>query len=79
MPTSDRIKPLAQAVAISATPLLVLVLIYSGWLSPGWRAGLLLVFRVFLLLVFVAGMVLSAVVLVRAARRKLAAWRRNAH
>jgi len=64
-----RRKSIAFFIAMGAALILVLLLLYIGWVLLSWRTGLLLILGVLLLSLVIAGVVVNTIFLVREIRR----------
>jgi len=64
-----RRKSIAFFIAMGAGLILVLLLLYIGWVLLSWRTGLLLVLGIMLLSLVIAGVVVNTTFLVREIRR----------
>src|ERR1017187_5409066 len=66
---TGRKKSIAFFIALGTGLILVVILLYVGWVLLGWRSGILLFLGVLLLAVIIAGVVLNTTFLVREIRR----------
>jgi signal transduction histidine kinase len=64
-----RKRSIAFFIALGACVILVVILLYVGWVLLNWRTGILLVLGVLLLLAIIAGVVLNTIFLVREIHR----------
>src|ERR1700722_15295062 len=64
-----RRKSIAFFIAMGAGLILVLLLLYIGWVLLNWRTGILLFFGILLLSLIIAGVVVNTTFLVREIRR----------
>ncbi len=64
-----RRKSIAFFIALGVGLILVILLLYIGWVLLGWRNGILLFFGILLVLTVIAGVVLNTTFLVREIRR----------
>lgn len=69
MVVAGRRKSIAFFVALGAGLILVILLLYIGWVLLDWHTGILLFFGVLLLAMIIAGVVLNTIFLVREIRR----------
>ncbi len=69
MVIAGRRKSIAFFIALGAGLILVVLLLYVGWVLLNWRTGILLVLGVLLLAVIISGVVLNTLFLVREIRR----------
>ena len=69
MVTAERRKSIALFIALGAGLILVILLLYIGWVLLNWRTGVLLFLGVLLLAVIIGGVVLNTIFLVREIRR----------
>ncbi len=69
MVVAGRRKTIAFFISMGAGIILVLLLLYVGWVLLNWRTGILLFLGVLLLAVVIAGVVLNTIFLVREIRR----------
>jgi two-component system sensor histidine kinase SenX3 len=69
MVAGGRRKSIAFFIALGASLILVVLLLYIGWVLLGWRNPFLLFFGVVLVLMVIAGVVLNTTFLVREIRR----------
>ena len=66
---SGRRKSIAFFIALGAGLILVILLLYIGWVLLNWRNGILLFLGVLLLAMVISGVVLNTIFLVREIRR----------
>jgi two-component system, OmpR family, sensor histidine kinase SenX3 len=66
---SGRKRSIALFIALGAALVLVILLLYIGWVLLAWRTGILLFLGVLLLAVVISGVVLNTLFLVREIRR----------
>lgn len=66
---SGRRRSIALFIALGAALILVILLLYIGWVLLNWRTGILLFLGVLLLALIIAGVVLNTLFLVREIRR----------
>jgi two-component system sensor histidine kinase SenX3 len=64
-----RRKSIAFFISLGVGLILVILLLYVGWVLLGWRNGILLFFGILLMLMVIAGVVLNTTFLVREIRR----------
>ena len=64
-----RKRSIAFFIALGACVILVVILLYVGWVLLNWRTGILLFLGVLLLLAIIAGVVLNTIFLVREIHR----------
>ena len=69
MVTAERRKSIALFIALGAGLILVILLLYIGWVLLNWRTGILLFLGVLLLACIIGGVVLNTIFLVREIRR----------
>src|ERR1700686_2990572 len=69
MVLSGRRKSIAFFIALGAGLILVILLLYIGWVLLNWRNGILLFLGVLLLAMIISGVVLNTIFLVREIRR----------
>ena len=69
MVQGGRRKSIAFFIALGVGLILVILLLYIGWVLLGWRNGILLFFGILLVLTVIAGVVLNTTFLVREIRR----------
>ena len=69
MVLAGRRKSIAFFIALGAGLILVILLLYIGWVLLNWRHGILLFLGVLLLAIIIAGVVLNTIFLVREIRR----------
>jgi signal transduction histidine kinase len=69
MVTAERRKSIALFIALGAGLILVILLLYIGWVLLNWRTGVLLFLGVLLLAMIISGVVLNTIFLVREIRR----------
>jgi signal transduction histidine kinase len=69
MVTAGRRKSIAFVIALGIGLILVILLLYIGFVFLNWRHGILLVLGVLLLLMILAGVVINTIFLVREIRR----------
>lgn len=69
MVVAGRRKSIAFFIALGASLILVILLLYVGWVLLNWRTGILLFLGILLLAVVIAGVVLNTIFLVREIRR----------
>jgi two-component system, OmpR family, sensor histidine kinase SenX3 len=69
MVVAGRRKTIAFFIALGASLILVILLLYIGWVLLNWRTGILLFLGILLLAVVIAGVVLNTIFLVREIRR----------
>src|SRR6476659_4562733 len=69
MVLAGRRKSIAFFIALGAGLILVILLLYIGWVLLNWRNGILLVLGVLLLATIIGGVVLNTIFLVREIRR----------
>lgn len=69
MVVAGRRKSIAFFIALGASLILVILLLYIGWVLLNWRTGILLFLGILLLAVVIAGVVLNTIFLVREIRR----------
>jgi len=69
MVVAGRRKSIAFFIALGASLILVILLLYVGWVLLNWRTGILLFLGILLLAVAIAGVVLNTIFLVREIRR----------
>ena len=69
MIVAGRRKSIAFFIALGASLILVILLLYIGWVLLNWRTGLLLVLGILLLAIVIAGVILNTIFLVREIRR----------
>ena len=69
MVVAGRRKSIAFFIALGAGLILVILLLYVGWVLLNWRTGILLFLGVMLLAMIIAGVVLNTIFLVREIRR----------
>lgn len=69
MVVAGRRKSIAFFIALGAGMIVVVILLYVGWVLLSWRTGILLVLGVLLLTLIIAGVVLNTIFLVREIRR----------
>src|SRR6204780_5928641 len=66
---TGRKKSIAFFIALGAGLILVIILLYVGWVLLGWHRGILLFLGALLLTLIIAGIVLNTTFLVREIRR----------
>jgi two-component system sensor histidine kinase SenX3 len=66
---AGRQKSIAFFIALGASLIVVILLLYIGWLLLDWRSGILLFLGVLLLAMIISGVVLNTIFLVREIRR----------
>jgi two-component system, OmpR family, sensor histidine kinase SenX3 len=66
---TGRKKSIAFFIALGTGLTLVSILLYVGWVTWGWRSGILLFLGIVLLALIIAGVVLNTIFLVREIRR----------
>src|SRR6266849_2903816 len=66
---AGRQKSIAFFIALGACLILVILLLYIGWVLRNWRSGILLCLGVLLLAMIISGIVLNTIFLVREIRR----------
>jgi len=66
---SGRKRSIALFIALGAALILVILLLYIGWVLLSWRTGVLLFLGVLLLTIIISGVVLNTIFLVREIRR----------
>jgi len=64
-----RRKSIAFFIALGAGLILVIILLYVGWVLLNWRTGILLFLGVLIVALVIAGIVLNTIFLVREIRR----------
>ncbi len=69
MVVAGRQKSIAFFIALGAGLILVILLLYIGWVLLNWRTGILLFFGVLLTITIISGIVLNTIFLVREIRR----------
>src|SRR6201986_3861308 len=69
MVLAGRRKTIAFFITLGAGLILVITLLYVGWVLLNWRHGILLFLGVILTMVIIAGVVLNTIFLVREIRR----------
>lgn len=69
MVTPGRRRSIAFFIALGAGIVLVIILLYIGWVLLNWRSGILLFLGILLLTIVIAGVVLNTIFLVREIRR----------
>ncbi len=69
MVVAGRKKSVAFIIALGAGLILVILLLYIGWVLLGWRTGILLFFGILLVAMIISGVVLNTIFLVREIRR----------
>ena len=69
MVVAGRQKSIAFFIALGVGIILVILLLYIGWVLLDWREGILLFFGTLLLAMIIAGVVLNTIFLVREIRR----------
>src|ERR1041385_9548249 len=69
MVLAGRRKSIAFFIELGAGLILVILLLYIGWVLLNWRNGILLVLGVLLLAMIIGGVVLNTIFLVREIRR----------
>ncbi len=69
MIVAGRRKSIAFFIALGAGLILVILLLYIGWVLLNWRTGILLFFGVLLTITIISGIVLNTIFLVREIRR----------
>ncbi len=69
MVVAGRHKSIAFFIALGAGLILVILLLYIGWVLLNWRTGILLFFGILLLAMIISGVVLNTIFLVREIRR----------
>ena len=69
MVLTGRRKSIAFFIALGAGLIIVLLLLYIGWVLLDWRTGILLFFGILLLAMIIGGIVLNTIFLVREIRR----------
>ena len=69
MVVAGRRKTIAFFIALGASLILVILLLYVGWVLLNWRSGILLFLGVMLLAMTISGIVLNTIFLVREIRR----------
>src|SRR5579875_3671925 len=69
MVVAGRRKSVAFFIALGAGLILVILLLYIGWVLLNWRTGILVLFSVLLVATIIAGVVLNTIFLVREIRR----------
>src|SRR5947209_10638241 len=69
MMVAGRRKSIALFIALGAGLILVILLLYIGWVLLDWRAGILLFLGIILLALIISGVVLNTIFLVREIRR----------
>jgi signal transduction histidine kinase len=69
MVVAGRKKSIALFIALGAGLIVVILLLYVGWVLLNWRNGILLVLGVLLLALTIAGVVINTIFLVREIRR----------
>src|SRR6201986_3626694 len=69
MVLAGRRKTIAFFITLGAGLILVITLLYVGWVLLNWRHGILLFLGVILTMVVIAGVVLNTIFLVREVRR----------
>src|ERR1700744_3128070 len=66
---TGRRKSIAFFIALGAGLILVIILLYVGWVLLNWRTGILLFLGVLIVALVIAGIVLNTIFLVREIRR----------
>jgi two-component system sensor histidine kinase SenX3 len=66
---TGRKKSIALFIALGAGLILVIILLYVGWVLLNWRTGILLFLGILLLALIISGIVLNTTFLVREIRR----------
>jgi two-component system sensor histidine kinase SenX3 len=69
MVVAGRQKSIAFFISLGAGLVLVIILLYVGWVLLDWRTGILLVLGILLVTMIIAGIVLNTIFLVREIRR----------
>src|SRR5579875_2740314 len=69
MVVAGRRKSVAFFIALGAGLILVILLLYIGWVLLNWRTGILVLFSVLLVATIISGVVLNTIFLVREAHR----------
>src|SRR5574342_1300162 len=69
MVTAGRRKSIAFVISLGAGLVLVILLLYIGWVLLGWRTGILLFLGVLMLAMVISGIVINTIFLVREIRR----------
>ena len=69
MVVAGRQKSIAFFISLGAGLVLVILLLYVGWVLLDWRTGILLVLGILLVTMIIAGIVLNTIFLVREIRR----------
>lgn len=69
MVVAGRRKSIAFFISLGAGLIIVILLLYVGWVLLNWRTGILLFFGILLLAMIIAGVVLNTIFLVREIRR----------
>ena len=69
MVVPGRHKSVAFFIALGAGLILVILLLYIGWVLLNWRTGILVLFSVLLVATIISGVVLNTIFLVREAHR----------
>ena len=71
MVVAGRHKSIAFFIALGAGLILVILLLYIGWVLLNWRTGILLFFGILLLAMIIAGVILNTTFLIREIRRNV--------
>jgi len=66
---SGRKRSIALFIALGAALILIILLLYIGWVLLNWRTGVLLFLGVLLLAIIIGGVILNTIFLVREIRR----------
>src|SRR5580698_43106 len=69
MVLAGRRKSIAFFISLGAGLVLVILLLYIGWVQLYWRSGILLFLGILLLAMIIAGVALNTIFLVREIRR----------
>jgi two-component system, OmpR family, sensor histidine kinase SenX3 len=69
MVAAGRRKSIAFVISLGAGLILVILLLYIGWVLLGWRTGILLFLGVLMLAMIISGVVINTIFLVREIRR----------
>jgi signal transduction histidine kinase len=69
MVVAGRRKSIAFFIALGVSVILVVLLLYIGWVVLNWRTGILVFFGVLLLTMIISGVVLNTIFLIREIRR----------
>src|ERR1700689_2669769 len=69
MVVAGRRKSIAFFIALGAGLILVILLLYIGWVLLNWRSGILLFLGILLMTMIIGGVVLNTIFLVREIRR----------